>query len=51
MYFNFRLWSLTRGVRRRILGAVLMGLGAAILGMARLALLGLLLGLVFSGTP
>lgn len=51
MYFNFRLWALAQGVRGRILGAVLMGLGSAILGMARLVLLGWLLGLIFSATP
>jgi len=49
VYFNFRLWTLTEGVRGRIAAAVLMGLGAAILGMARLVLLGWLLGLIFSG--
>ncbi len=51
MYFNFKLWALTQGVRGRIYGAVLMGLGSAILGMARLVLLGWLLGLIFKQTP
>ena len=51
MYFNFKLWALTQGVRGRIYGAVLMGLGSAILGMARLVLLGWLLALIFKQTP
>ncbi|MCZ6473295.1 MAG: ABC transporter ATP-binding protein [SAR324 cluster bacterium] len=51
MYFNLRLWSFTRGVRLRIAWAVLIGLVAAGLGIARLALLGWLLGRVFAGEP
>ncbi len=51
MYFNSRLWIFTAGVRGRIWGAVALGLLASILGIARLALLGWLLGLVFAGVP
>ena len=50
MYFNLKLWALTVGIRGRILAAVLMGLGSSIFGMARLALIAWLLGMLFSGT-
>lgn len=49
MYFDFRLWSLTHGVRLRILWAVFIGLLTAAAGVARLALLGWLLAEVFDG--
>ena len=49
MHFEPRLWSFTRGVRLRILWAVLIGLIAVALGVARLALLGWLIGEVFAG--
>ena len=49
MYFDFRLWSLTHGVRLRILWAVFIGLLTAAAGVARLALLGWLLAEVFNG--
>ena len=51
MYFDFGLWPFTRGVRLRILLAVAVGLVAAVFGVARLALLGWLLGLVFKQAP
>ncbi len=51
MYFNPKLWIFTAGVRGRIWGAVALGLLSTVLGIARLALLGWLLGLVFSGAP
>ncbi len=51
MYFDPRLWSFTKGVRGRIAGAVLIGLLSSLVGVARLALLGWLLGLVLSGAP
>ena len=51
MYFDLRLWGLTRGVRLRIAGAVAVGLLAAAAGVGRLALLGWLLALVFRGEP
>ena len=51
MYFNPRLWIFTAGVRGRIWGAVALGVLSSVLGIARLALLGWLLGLVFVGAP
>src|ERR1700730_7483575 len=49
MYFDPRLWELTRGMRGRILLAILLGLLAAGFGIARFALLGALLARVFTG--
>ena len=49
MYFDFRLWSLTGGVRLRIAWAVFIGLLTAAAGVARLALLGWLLAEIFEG--
>ena len=49
MYFNKLLWSFTEGVRSRIAAAIAVGLLAAIVGVARLALLGWLLSKVFLG--
>ena len=49
MYFDRRLWAFTEGVRTRIAGAVALGLLSAAVGVARLALLGWLLALVFAG--
>src|SRR5262245_33921862 len=49
MHFEPRLWNFTEGVRLRIGGAVLIGLGAVGFGVARLALLGWLIGEVFAG--
>jgi len=49
MHFESRLWKFTEGVRLRILGAVLVGLAAAALGILRLGLLGWLIGAVFEG--
>ncbi|MCW5748912.1 MAG: ABC transporter ATP-binding protein, partial [Alphaproteobacteria bacterium] len=51
MHFEPRLWVFTEGVRLRIAGAVLIGLLAVGLGVARLALLGWLIGQVFAGRP
>ena len=51
MYFDLRLWGLTKGVRLRIAGAVAVGLLAAAAGVGRLALLGWLLAMVFRGEP
>ena len=47
MYFDRRLWQFTEGLRLRIAGAVLLGLLSATVGIARLALLGWLIGRVF----
>jgi ATP-binding cassette, subfamily B, bacterial len=49
MYFDRRLWALTAGVRLQIALAVALGLATAAAGIARLALLGWLLGRVFAG--
>ena len=51
MYFNPRLWIFTAGVRDRIWGAVFLGILSSALGIARLALIGWLLGQVFLGKP
>jgi len=51
LYFDFRLWRLTRGMRWRIAATALMGLAAAIVGVSRFVLLGLLLALVYRGAP
>jgi ATP-binding cassette subfamily C protein CydCD len=50
MYFDRRLWELTRGLRGRIALAILIGLAAAAFGIARFALLGVLLARVFAGS-
>lgn len=49
MYFDWRLWEFTRGVRWRIAAAVAIGVLATVFGIARLALLGWLIGLTFQG--
>jgi ATP-binding cassette subfamily C protein CydCD len=49
MYFDRRLWELTRGLRGRIALAIALGLVASIFGIARFALLGALLARVFAG--
>lgn len=49
MYFDTRLWAMTRGVRMRVVGAVIYGLLTAAAGIARLVLLGVLLGKVLQG--
>ena len=49
MYFDARLWKFTEGVRGRIIYAVIIGLFATAVGIALLALLGWLIGTIFSG--
>src|SRR5262245_47165718 len=49
VYFDPRLGGLTAGVRDRIAATVLVGLAAVAAGIARLALLGWLLGRVLAG--
>src|ERR1700747_1943101 len=49
MYFDRRLWQLTCGLRRWIALAVLLGLIASVVGIARFAILGVLLSHVFNG--
>src|SRR5947209_13827428 len=51
MYFDSRLWRLTRGARGRIAAAVAVGLLASAVGIARFVFLGWLLALVFAGAP
>ena len=46
MYLDSRLWAFTKGVRLRIAWAVLVGLLAVAAGIARLGLLGWILGKV-----
>src|SRR5271167_4969584 len=47
MYFDQRLWQLTRGQRGWIALAVLLGLVASVVGIGRFAILGVLLSRVF----
>src|SRR5271168_4826880 len=47
MYFDRRLWQLTRGLRGWIGLAILLGLVASVVGIARFAILGVLLSRVF----
>src|ERR1700724_1702264 len=49
MYFDRRLWQLTRGLRGWIALAILLGLVASVVGIARFAILGVLLSQVFDG--
>ena len=51
MYFDWRLWRLTRGMRWRIVATVFMGLASAAIGIARFVLLASLLALVFRSAP
>ena len=51
MHIDPRLFAFTKGVRLRIAGAVGIGLLAVGLGIARLGLLGWLIGQVFVGRP
>src|ERR1700736_2189774 len=47
MYFDRRLWQLTRGLRGWIAFAILLGLVAPVVGIPRVAILGVLLSRVF----
>jgi len=49
MHWEPRLWAFTEGLRLRIVWSVLIGLASVGLGVARLALLGWLIGQVFTG--
>ena len=49
MHLEPRLWAFTDGLRGRIAWAVAIGLGAVGFGVARLALLGWLIGEIFGG--
>ena len=49
MYFDLKLWSMTRGLRGRVALAVLLGLAALGFGIVRFAFLGVFLSRVFAG--
>ncbi|MFN4090051.1 MAG: thiol reductant ABC exporter subunit CydC [Alphaproteobacteria bacterium] len=49
MYFDARLWAFTEGLRARMAGTVAIGVAAAATGIARLALLGWLIGRIYMG--
>jgi ATP-binding cassette subfamily C protein CydCD len=49
MYFDRRLWELTRGLRGRIAAAIALGLAASGFGIVRVVLLGVLLAGVLTG--
>src|SRR3984893_18048120 len=49
MYFDRRLWQLTRGMRGWIAAAIFLGLVASVVGIARFVILGVLLSRVFQG--
>ncbi|MSO76945.1 MAG: ABC transporter ATP-binding protein [Alphaproteobacteria bacterium] len=51
MYFDFRLWQFTVGVRGRVALAVALGFLASMAAIARLALLGWLLARLYAGAP
>jgi ATP-binding cassette, subfamily B, bacterial len=51
VYVDGWLWAFTRGVRLRIAGATLAGLLSVLVGTARLALLGWVLGRLLAGDP
>ena len=51
MYFDARLWRLTRGLRAGMAGGILLGLLALAAGIARYVFLGLMLARVFDGAP
>ncbi len=49
MFFDRRLWRMTREVRGRIFFAILLGLFASAVGISRFVILGILLARVFAG--
>src|SRR2546427_6639802 len=51
MSLNWRLFQLTQRFRLRLVGAAVLGLGASMAGLGRLALSGYVLGLVFQSQP
>src|SRR3954451_23837531 len=51
MYFDWRLFALTRGLRWRIVFAALVGLAALPLNLGRLALSGVVLAAIIRGRP
>ena len=51
MHLEWRLWSFTEGFRGKILCSTILGLVSSGFGVARLAMLGWMLGLLFKGEP
>jgi ATP-binding cassette subfamily B protein len=51
MYFDYRLWQLTQGMRARMAGGILLGLLALAAGILRYVFLGQMLARVFAGDP
>ena len=51
MHFDLKLWSMTRGMRGRMVSSVILGLLALGVGIARFAFLGLFIAGVFRGDP
>ncbi|MGH8844663.1 MAG: hypothetical protein ACREX1_18410, partial [Advenella sp.] len=51
MYFDYRLWLMTAGLRTRMIGGVMLGLLALLAGIARYVFLGQLLSRVFDQQP
>ncbi len=51
MYFDYRLWIMTAGLRTRMFGGVMLGLLALLAGIARYVFLGQLLSRVFDQQP
>jgi ATP-binding cassette subfamily C protein CydCD len=51
MYFDYRLWQLTQGMRARMTGGILLGLLALAAGILRYVFLGQMLARVFAGDP
>ena len=49
MHLEWRLWSFTEGFRAEIFFSTILGLASSAFGVARLAMLGWLLGLLFKG--
>ncbi len=49
MFFDSRLWQLTKGSRGAVVQAVIIGVVASVVGIVRLGLLGWLLAKVFNG--
>jgi ATP-binding cassette subfamily C protein CydCD len=51
MYFDYRLWQLTQGLRARMAGGIVLGLLALAAGIMRYVFLGQMLARVFAGDP
>ena len=51
MHLEWRLWSFTEGFRGKIAFSTILGLISSAFGVARLAMLGWMIGLLFKGEP